>query len=462
MAARPSDTPNWATGPSALIATPTSATRANGWIPEVKPPAQFFNWWMELVYRWILYLSSGALFDDLAEATEELAIGDLAIVFEDDGDIGPGVETVTKATGISTSTQLVCHVAAPGSLVIVGYGDSEPKAVPRDLDGAEFGGAPLYTYTRAASGVGNEVSKILCDGVSVIVAYGVRVSRYPITGGAATWTYVNGVSTVLDICLAANRVYLVSVETDGTGDSVNNRQCHALNKTTGGVVWSYRHHSGGGVLSSVTTNGRQVFVGGGASDYPSGANMRALRATDGADVDNESGAGTVDDDGLAWNAVHTPLPLTQCMECDGRALYAGFDETSAQQFKVISLADGTVAFGYADPDPTLNVTAIAVDQDYVYVALSDLQALNPEGYVKAFHKGTDAVAWRWGSKAGTADHAACVAIASDGQALFAIAAGTVQKAFKVTRGNVPMHVRKIDPQTDFPHYANWVLQPEAQ
>jgi hypothetical protein len=37
---------------------PTSAKKAVGWRPSELPPAQYLNWWMELVHRWIDWLSS--------------------------------------------------------------------------------------------------------------------------------------------------------------------------------------------------------------------------------------------------------------------------------------------------------------------------------------------------------------------------------------------------------------------
>jgi len=59
MATRPSTDPVWATNVSALITTPPGAKQDIGWeltSPKEKPFLDYFNWWMNLVYQWILYL----------------------------------------------------------------------------------------------------------------------------------------------------------------------------------------------------------------------------------------------------------------------------------------------------------------------------------------------------------------------------------------------------------------------
>jgi hypothetical protein len=58
----PTDLPRWAeTGggtPSSDITEPTSGEKDSGWTVGQKPPAQYFNWWMWLVYKWISWLQS--------------------------------------------------------------------------------------------------------------------------------------------------------------------------------------------------------------------------------------------------------------------------------------------------------------------------------------------------------------------------------------------------------------------
>ncbi len=59
MATRPSTDPVWATNVSALITVPPGAKQDIGWeltTPKEKPSLKYFNWWMNLVYQWILYM----------------------------------------------------------------------------------------------------------------------------------------------------------------------------------------------------------------------------------------------------------------------------------------------------------------------------------------------------------------------------------------------------------------------
>lgn len=55
MAAEP-QTPTWATD-GTLITEPPSGLKATGWVPGQKPPAQFFNWLLNLFCQWIAFFS---------------------------------------------------------------------------------------------------------------------------------------------------------------------------------------------------------------------------------------------------------------------------------------------------------------------------------------------------------------------------------------------------------------------
>lgn len=62
MATRPANDvdkvalPEWATGGSAAIVEPSAGVKAVGWQGGEEPPAEWFNWWQLLVYRWIALL----------------------------------------------------------------------------------------------------------------------------------------------------------------------------------------------------------------------------------------------------------------------------------------------------------------------------------------------------------------------------------------------------------------------
>ena len=61
MTTRPSTDPVWATNVSALITAPPGAKQDIGWeltSPKEKPFLDYMNWWMNLVYQWILYFKT--------------------------------------------------------------------------------------------------------------------------------------------------------------------------------------------------------------------------------------------------------------------------------------------------------------------------------------------------------------------------------------------------------------------
>lgn len=48
--------PEWATD-GTNITEPPAGVKTTGWVPGQKPPAQFFNWFQNLVYRWIAFFA---------------------------------------------------------------------------------------------------------------------------------------------------------------------------------------------------------------------------------------------------------------------------------------------------------------------------------------------------------------------------------------------------------------------
>lgn len=58
MATKPGNLAEWATGGSALITEPLLAEKQDGWVPETRPPAQWFNWWMNLAHLWFVWLDA--------------------------------------------------------------------------------------------------------------------------------------------------------------------------------------------------------------------------------------------------------------------------------------------------------------------------------------------------------------------------------------------------------------------
>lgn len=58
MATKPSSVPEWATGGGAALLEPLLAEKQLGWVPGSRGPAQWFNWWMKLVYLWMVWLDA--------------------------------------------------------------------------------------------------------------------------------------------------------------------------------------------------------------------------------------------------------------------------------------------------------------------------------------------------------------------------------------------------------------------
>lgn len=52
--AEPTNLPIWATDGASLVETPGTAKQQQGWAVEA-PNVKFMNWWMNLVYQWILH-----------------------------------------------------------------------------------------------------------------------------------------------------------------------------------------------------------------------------------------------------------------------------------------------------------------------------------------------------------------------------------------------------------------------
>lgn len=60
--AKPASLPEWAS--SGDKTEPSGGKKASGWTSGEKPSRQYFNWWMNLVWLWIVYINSGDLEGD--------------------------------------------------------------------------------------------------------------------------------------------------------------------------------------------------------------------------------------------------------------------------------------------------------------------------------------------------------------------------------------------------------------
>ncbi len=57
--------PNWATDGGATL-EPSAGEKAAGFSASQKPPARWFNWWMNLLYQWCVWLTTGMDDEDFA------------------------------------------------------------------------------------------------------------------------------------------------------------------------------------------------------------------------------------------------------------------------------------------------------------------------------------------------------------------------------------------------------------
>lgn len=55
--AKPGTLPEWATDETGIV-EPDAGLKATGWVPDQRPPAQYFNWFKNLVYKWISWFDT--------------------------------------------------------------------------------------------------------------------------------------------------------------------------------------------------------------------------------------------------------------------------------------------------------------------------------------------------------------------------------------------------------------------
>jgi outer membrane protein assembly factor BamB len=459
MPTPPSTRPSWANSAAPSdIATPPSATQAAGWLGGVKPPHEWVNWWWQLVGQWIDFVADTAqVFSDLTVAVDyadaNLSAGDMVVVFEDDNATGPGTREAKNQTG---GTGPFGGIDACGDLVVFSIGAFDNRGINRDLDGSGPSGSPICNYVRTNSGSNYAIKT---NGNRTVQAYGNYVECFNATTGASIWVF-DATVPVADLCICAGYVYIVHGTTSGAGDATANRQLHKLALLDGAVQWSLQHGAGSVELRSVCTNGRQVFVAGQASSYASGANMRAIRASDGYDATGECNNGA-DTTGVCWNRVDAVIHGTgRVFDCDGAMLYSGYPSAATYQLEAIGQGDGISAWQIAHTDGTMDAIHVSADQDYVYLCTTDGGA-PANGYLEAYDKRTGALAWRWADPDETPFPASPLAAVSDGCKVFVIG-NADQYIYRVSRGNVPTRFRVVDPATELVRYRNLKLQPESQ
>src|SRR6266705_4620003 len=66
LPSKPEKFPRWADA-GGVIVEPAEAKKDIGWVVAEKPPAQFFNWLLNLGYQWLVYLTG--ITDDIMNGT---------------------------------------------------------------------------------------------------------------------------------------------------------------------------------------------------------------------------------------------------------------------------------------------------------------------------------------------------------------------------------------------------------
>lgn len=421
---------SWCTAPAdpADIADPGATLKASGWDPGVSvPQGEHLNWLFWACGQ--LANASGAMrYTDLQVAILDwtelagTAIEGTFLVDEHDGANAPGTIHTDTDTG-----QGVTSVSAAGTLVaycedgqLLGY------AVRRDTTTA----VAQYDLTGAATF--DALSRIVTDGKYTAVSYGNFVEVFNALTGVSIYQHDHG-AQVYDIAMDGTRLYYVGAL--GVGGTTDDAQACALTLAAGALVWRYRHGAGAGhALYAVASNGRQVFVAGQASDYGSGATIRALDALTGNDATGEGGYTAADTLGLAWDDIQatTSPAYGMTLTTDGASLWCAYGSTAARQIERRGCVDGLVL---ADAEIAgVNVTCIAVDQRYLLVAHDGADA------VIAFDKQTLSRSWRWLDPAG----AGVNAVTSDGCAVFVGCDTAARRLARLYRGNQPTIYRRVN------------------
>ncbi len=376
----PVQLPVWATS-GTTTPEPSAQRQATGWEFRQSPPFNFFNWWMNRVYQWILHYSqSCARFDTLEDAADGLTPGQTGIVHEYDLDEAPGTVDVSVNTGVN-----VVSIDVSGRAVV--YAELAAGAI-RAVARADLT-TVLATYVKSNVGLNTVVRT---DGRWTVLAYGNFVELFDAVTGASIWDYNHG-AAVNDVCMDGTNVYYVGATSGGI-------EARALAIATGLSVWAYAH---GATLYACACNGNQVFIAGLASPSPSGATIRALQALNGRDAANEGGTGPCLL-GIAWDDVQ---PVTQnsdgTLASDGRFLYCAYPAAAPAQVEVRGCYDGEVVASKVLPDAA---SSIAVDGEFVVCcSFASFQAW-------ALDKRTLAMGWQWLHTAALAE------CATDGAAAF--------------------------------------------
>lgn len=99
MAAKPTKLPEWASDASADIVEPNAGKKFVGWVPSERPPSQYFNWLLNTIYLWLLYLKEGVLSGVHSFDNDVSVAGDLSVT----GDVKHGTRQLIIDGGLAVA-----------------------------------------------------------------------------------------------------------------------------------------------------------------------------------------------------------------------------------------------------------------------------------------------------------------------------------------------------------------------
>lgn len=152
--APPSTLPLWATNASTTT-EPTLGKKQAGWVAAEKPPAKWLNWWMNLVYQWIVYYGE----KDAANGIVGLGANTQAAWTATGGNAAGATITghgsgqgVVAVGGATSGTGLQGTGGAPNGIGVLGYGDG--TGAGGYFTGGDSSGSGLVAIGGASNGNG--------------------------------------------------------------------------------------------------------------------------------------------------------------------------------------------------------------------------------------------------------------------------------------------------------------------
>lgn len=444
MSNPPEELTEWAVGaPVGNVIEPAASRKTSGWRPDGLdvPPAQTQNWVDYVNHLWNEHFAgSSAHYDKIEDAIDgvvstsrALVVGETCILDEDDTDNVPG--SWERRSGMPTNTGDVVSVDVGGNVVVYTSDNVNAAGVAAWACIREFSGSAIQTYSKTNVG---DPKRVITDGVYVAMCYDVYVECWTIDG-TQQWVYDHG-GIVHDIAMDATHVYICGAES--TAGPADNEFARALTLAAGAVTWSYQHSAAasGDILFSIATDGNRVYLSGTASTFAGNYTMRAIRADNGYDANNQGGTGQ-DLDNRSWDLATTPGVITGLLATDGRRLFAGF--AGGNPRLVLGCADGATIHSIASAQP---ISSVAVDQDNAYF----VEINGTISTVFVYSKADMSMIWKAQHDIGGTPQI-IYAVASDGAAVFAgleIVGGGLEALGRLYRGNRPEVWKRVDASND--------------